>query len=124
MAIREKVIEDYLVAQVKKAGGRAYKFTSSAYRSIPDRMCVFPHGVLIFVEVKAPGRKVTKRQAQEIDYLRLLKQKVVVIDSRPKVDVLIKWYYNKIRRMENGGDETARPRPKPIALSLPFRRKV
>lgn len=94
--MREIVIENYLRDQVKKTGGRAYKFTSSAYRSIPDRMCVFPHGIIVFVEVKAPGRKPTIKQWAEIEFLRLLKQHVVVLDSRPKVDALLKWVKGKM----------------------------
>ena len=81
--------------RVKSIGGRAYKFTSSAYRSIPDRMCVFPHGVLVFVECKAPGRKPTSRQVQEINRLKHLGQLAIVIDSRPKVDALIEWAVKK-----------------------------
>lgn len=103
MPLRESVIENYLVKEVKKAGGRAYKFTSAAYRSIPDRMCVFPEGVLVFVECKAPGRTPTNRQWQEIRFLQRLGQLVVVIDSRPKVDKLIEWY----RRRLNDRHETA-----------------
>jgi hypothetical protein len=102
MPVRESTIEDYLVKQVKAEGGRAYKFTSSAYRSIPDRMCVFPRGVLVFVELKAPGRQPTKRQWQEIEFLQRMGQLVVVIDSRPKVKKLIEWY----RRHINVGNET------------------
>ena len=54
-------------------------------------MCVFPHGVLIFVELKAPNRKPTKKQEIEIGYLRSMGQKAVVIDSRPRVDALCDW---------------------------------
>ena len=96
MALREKVVEDYLVNEVKKTGGRAYKFTSSSYRSIPDRMCVFPGGHIIFVEVKAPGRKPTDRQWKEIQRLRNMGCTVLVIDSRPKVDKLIAWYRRQV----------------------------
>ena len=96
--MREIVIENYLRDQVKKMGGRAYKFTSSAYRSIPDRMCVFPHGVIVFVEVKAPGRKPTIKQWKEIQLLRKLGQHVVVLDSRPKVDSLLQWVKGKVEK--------------------------
>lgn len=58
-------------------------------------MCVFPHGVLIFVECKAPGRKPSDRQVQEINRLKALGQLAVVVDSRPKVDALIQWAIQK-----------------------------
>lgn len=81
--------------RVKSIGGRAYKFTSSLNRGLPDRMCVFPHGVLAFTELKAPGRKPTKKQEIELGYLRSMGQQAVVIDSRPKVDALIAWAIRK-----------------------------
>lgn len=54
-------------------------------------MCVFPHGVLVFVELKAPGRKPTKKQEIELAFLRCMGQTAVVIDSRPRVDALCRW---------------------------------
>lgn len=93
--MRENVIESYLVRQVKKVGGKAYKFTSSNNRSIPDRMCVFPNGVLVFAELKAPGKKPTWKQWLEIKFLREMGQHVVVIDSRPKAKALVEWAMKK-----------------------------
>lgn len=93
--MRESVIEEYLVRQVKKVGGKAYKFTSSNNRSIPDRMCVFPNGVLVFAELKAPGKKPTWKQWIEIRFLRKMGQHVVVIDSRPKAKALVEWATKK-----------------------------
>ena len=47
---RESIIEKHLVAEVKKAGGRAYKFVSPGRRSVPDRIVLLPGGRLVFVE--------------------------------------------------------------------------
>lgn len=65
-------------------------------------MCCFPHGVLVFVECKAPGRKASARQQQEIQRLKALGQLAIIIDSRPKVDALIKW------AIEKGEDNASR----------------
>jgi hypothetical protein len=43
---RESTIEKYFVAQVKKLGGRTYKFTSPAHRNVADRVVCLPDGSL------------------------------------------------------------------------------
>lgn len=50
---RESLIEKHLVAEVKKAGGVAFKFVSPGRRSVPDRIVLLPGGRLVFVECKA-----------------------------------------------------------------------
>ena len=40
--MREKDIEKVLVAEVKKLGGRAYKWTSPGNDGVPDRIVIFP----------------------------------------------------------------------------------
>ncbi|MDI5754298.1 VRR-NUC domain-containing protein, partial [Salmonella enterica subsp. enterica serovar Montevideo] len=47
---RENLIEKHLVAEVKKAGGVAYKFISPGHRSVPDRIVLLPGGRIVFVE--------------------------------------------------------------------------
>ena len=85
----EKQIERYLREKVKKIGGVAYKFTSPQRRSVPDRLCLFKNGDVVFVEVKAPGKKPTPNQSREIQRLIDLGFKALVIDTREKVDSLI-----------------------------------
>ncbi|KLU15367.1 MULTISPECIES: VRR-NUC domain-containing protein [Xenorhabdus] len=82
MKIREDVIERYLVIEVKKAGGIAYKFVSPGRRGVPDRIVVLPNGRVIFVECKAPGEKPRPDQLREHERLRALGQTVVVLDSK------------------------------------------
>lgn len=79
--MREAVIEKKLCEGVRRLGGEAYKFTSPARRSVPDRMCVFPGGAIVFVECKAPHQAPTDAQAREHARLYLLGQDVRVIDS-------------------------------------------
>lgn len=85
----EKVIEAHLVKLVKKVGGHAYKFTSPAQRGVPDRICVFASGRVVFVELKAPGKKPTDLQLHEHNRLRKLGQRVEVIDSIDRVEEFI-----------------------------------
>lgn len=91
MAIRERAIEDYLRKETVKRGGRAIKLTSSSLRALPDRLCLFPGGVICFVEVKAPGRKPSKNQELMIKMLNSMGFIALWLDSRPRVDALMKW---------------------------------
>ena len=78
----EKVLEAWFVAQVRKHGGRAYKFSSPGTRSVPDRLVLFPGGVAFFVEVKRQGKKATPKQAVEHAYLRQLGFRVFLCDTK------------------------------------------
>ncbi|MDE1477591.1 VRR-NUC domain-containing protein [Xenorhabdus bovienii] len=88
MNIRESVIENHLVKEIKKAGGIAYKFVSPGRRSVPDRICILPGGRVVFVECKAPGEKPRPDQLREHEKLRALGCEVVVLDSKNVEDIL------------------------------------
>ncbi|EJJ4019890.1 VRR-NUC domain-containing protein [Salmonella enterica] len=79
---RENLIEKHLVAEVKKAGGVAYKFISPGHRSVPDRIVLLPGGRIVFVECKAPGKAPRADQVREHERLRALGFTVVVLDSK------------------------------------------
>ncbi|EIA5146033.1 VRR-NUC domain-containing protein [Salmonella enterica] len=79
---RENLIEKHLVAEVKKAGGMAYKFISPGHRSVPDRIVLLPGGRIVFVECKAPGKAPRADQVREHERLRALGFTVVVLDSK------------------------------------------
>ena len=80
--MRERDIESRLMRAVREAGGTAYKFVSPGHSGVPDRMCVFPpFGRIVFVELKAPGKRPTKLQQAEIRRLREAGCRVAVVDS-------------------------------------------
>ncbi|AVE48201.1 PDDEXK family nuclease [Serratia marcescens] len=85
---RESTIERHLVAQVKAAGGTAYKFTSPGRRSVPDRLVLLPGGRAVFVECKAPGEQPRPDQVREHNRLRALGFDVVVLDSKNMEGIL------------------------------------
>ena len=89
--IREKDIENYLRDQVKKIGGIAYKFESPGNAGVPDRLVLLPGGQVHFVELKAPGKKPTALQLAQHRKINKLHSRVLVIDSKEKVDKFIKW---------------------------------
>ena len=81
MTILERDVEKALVARVKSLGGVAEKFTSPAKRSVPDRLVTLPGGVMIFVELKAPGKKPTPKQSADHQRRRAMGCDVRVIDT-------------------------------------------
>ncbi len=88
--MQEKIIEQYLVREVKKLGGTPYKFKSPQRRSVPDRLCIFNKKVTIFVEVKATGKEPTEAQYREMDRLIDKEQWVEWVDSKNGVDRIMK----------------------------------
>ena len=76
--MREKEIEKILVSEVKKLGGRAYKWTSPGNGGVPDRIVIFPNRPPVFVELKTDAGKLSALQKVQIDRLRALGQKVYV----------------------------------------------
>lgn len=55
--MREKVIEQKLTREVKRAGGICPKFVSPGFAGMPGRLILFPDGMIAFAELKAPGKK-------------------------------------------------------------------
>ncbi len=85
----EKYIERKLVEKVKDLGGRAYKFISSNYAGVPDRLIVLPGGKVGFAEMKRPGGKTTKLQEHQISFLKSLDCNVEVISTIEQIDKFI-----------------------------------
>lgn len=83
--IRESDIERAFVAAVRALGGIAYKFVSPGRRGVPDRLVVLPGGRIKFVELKAPGGRVSKLQAVQFGVLALLGAPVTVLRSKEEV---------------------------------------
>lgn len=86
----EKTIEAYLVKQIKAIGGTCEKFTSPGRRAVPDRLLTLPGGQILFVELKAPGKKPTELQLRDHAKRRELGCEVLVIDSLEEIDALTK----------------------------------
>lgn len=85
----EKVIERKLVERVKKEGGLCIKLLTSQYIGLPDRLCLFPSGRLIFVELKSTGQKPRKIQLCIHNRLRNLGFQVEVIDKEADIEKVI-----------------------------------
>ena len=88
----EKVLEKYLVSEVKSLGGWAVKLLSGLVTGLPDRLCLLPGGVVAFVEVKTTGKKATPRQLIVHKKLRELGFRVEVLDSKEGINNFINFY--------------------------------
>ena len=64
--MRERDIEKLLVEEVKKLGGRAYKWVSPGNDGVPDRIVVFPGKAPVFVELKTDTGKLTRLQEVQL----------------------------------------------------------
>lgn len=92
----EKVLERKLVDKIKKLGGHAYKFVSPNQRGVPDRLCVLPHGITVFVELKTTGKKPTKLQELCMSELRALGQECVVVDCTVSLTLLLRDLHHRL----------------------------
>ena len=81
----EKQIEQALVRAVKNMGGIAPKFVSPGFDGMPDRIVLLPHGLMAFVEVKAPGKKPRPLQVSRHGLLQRLGFKVYVLDDMNQI---------------------------------------
>jgi hypothetical protein len=61
----EKSIENVLREEVERQGGMCLKWTCPGHRGVPDRVILFPGGIIAFVELKRPGAKVKAGGLQE-----------------------------------------------------------
>lgn len=79
--VREAVLEKRLVREVEKRGAKCWKFESPGTTGVPDRIVLLPNGRTVFVEMKAPGKKMRplqKKRAAELEHLGF---KVYCLDS-------------------------------------------
>ena len=93
--MREGTIERAFVNAVKLAGGIAYKLTSQTANGLPDRLVLFFPAKTIFVELKAPGKKLWALQKKRRKQLMELGFPVLCIDRlsqiEPAVEAILAW---------------------------------
>lgn len=61
----ESAFENYVVNKIRSVGGRAFKWVCPGMTGAPDRICVFPGGRIIFIELKRPGLKDGRSKRQK-----------------------------------------------------------
>ena len=77
--MRESEIEKILVKEVRRLGGRAYKWVSPGNDGVPDRIVIFPGKCPVFTELKTDTGKLSALQSVQIKRLADLGQAVYVI---------------------------------------------
>ena len=87
--MRERDIERKLVSEIKKRGGGCLKLVSPGNSGVPDRLCLFPGGKAIFVEIKAPGKVPRPLQEAQIRKLRNLGFPVFVVNDEKEITELL-----------------------------------
>jgi hypothetical protein len=87
--MKESTIEKHLVAQVKALGGVAYKFTSPAHRGVADRIVCLPDGQTWFVELKAPGGRLSELQKIFAEDMARMNQRYACLWNKEQVDAFI-----------------------------------
>lgn len=77
--MKESELERILVDEVRKAGGKAYKWVSPGNVGVPDRIVFLPGGDVYFVELKTDRGRVSAKQKIQINRLEKLGQWAGVI---------------------------------------------
>ena len=102
--MKEREIEALLRNGVKQLGGRAYKWGSLGNAGVPDRIVVFPGGVVHFVELKQEHGKLTRLQTIQQKRLKDLNATVFTLYGLDAV----KQYLEEVKEMRSHGVYPAR----------------
>lgn len=87
----EKNTERYLTDEVRKIGGKAYKFVSPGCIGVPDRLVCLPGGRVVFAELKSEGKHSTPNQRKQQERLKSLGFTVYSdVDTKAKVDEIVR----------------------------------
>lgn len=84
--MKESTIEKHLVTPVKALGGMAYKFTSPAHRGVADRVVCLPDGQTWFVELKAPGGRLSELQKIFAEDMARMNQRYICLWSKEQIE--------------------------------------
>ena len=86
----EKDIEKKLTSEVRKMGGRSYKWVSPGNAGVPDRIVLLPGGRIWFIELKTETGKTTRLQEAQIRLLSRMGFDVRVLHGMAEVEDFIK----------------------------------
>ena len=79
---KEKEIEKRLVTVVRNHGGLCLKLASPGTIGVPDRIIIYPNGVVGFAELKRPGEAPRPIQQYWLEQLRKLGLPARAINSK------------------------------------------
>lgn len=84
----ERDLEDYFTRRAQSAGMLTFKFTSPGQAGVPDRILI-TDGRVLFVELKAPGKKPRPLQTETVRRMRKRGAYCYCISTREQVDRLL-----------------------------------
>lgn len=84
--MRESEIERRFCWAVARLGGVTYKFKSPTHVGVADRIACLPNGETWFVELKAPGGRLSPKQKEFEHTMRDLRQCYACLASTDAVD--------------------------------------
>lgn len=97
----EKDIEKVLVTEVRKMGGRAFKWVSPGNDGVPDRIVIFPDRPPVFVELKAENGRLSALQKVQVRRLQDMGQDVRVLRGIQEVGRFLEDCGLKLRQLED-----------------------
>lgn len=90
--VSEKAIERYLADCVKRLGGVCLKYGNPGMVGFPDRICLLPNGVALWVELKSKGEALKPVQVVRKDQMKRMGHQVYVCRSKKEVDKVLEPY--------------------------------
>ena len=87
--MREKYVEQRLVAEVKKRGGICPKWVAPGFDGVPDRLVFLPHHKFGMIEVKALGKKPRPLQSARHRLCEARGFKVFILDKPEQIGGLL-----------------------------------
>ena len=87
----EAKLQKYVVQEIARLGGMAEKFSSPSHRGVPDLLVSWPAlrgnaPMVEFIEMKAPGGRVTLLQQKDHERRRKMGFQVHVLASEAQVE--------------------------------------
>jgi hypothetical protein len=92
----ERDVEKYLTKKVKSMGGLSFKWTCPGVAGVPDRICILPGGVIVFIEVKKSTGHLSQQQILIRKQLEGLGCRYEVVYGRSDVDWLTAILYSEL----------------------------
>ena len=83
--MKESEVEEFLVWTVTLMGGIAFKFASPSNRGVADRVVCLPDGSTWFIELKAPGGRLSELQKLFAEEMRRMGQNYATIWTKEQV---------------------------------------
>tara|TARA_R110000851_G_scaffold141057_2_gene278642 strand:+ start:5561 stop:5848 length:288 start_codon:yes stop_codon:yes gene_type:complete len=85
----EKLLETKLKNGTEKMGGWCIKMLSTHLTGLPDRVCLFPGGIIFFAEIKTTKKKAKKIQILVHHKIRKLGFDVHLIDTSTQINQIL-----------------------------------